>query len=747
MDKQGRLCRISNNYSRISFNFGPTLLTWLERYDPKTYLAILEGDKLSQTRFGGHGSAIAQVYNHIIMPLAPARDKEVEIIWGIKDFVQRFNRYPEGMWLGETAVDYETLWLLAKHGIRFTILSPDQAFRVQSPKGEWITVEGGTVSPHRPYLVELPGGQTITVFFYHAALSRAVAFEGLLNDGGYFANRLVEGFERNDEDNQLVHIATDGESYGHHHRFGEMALAYALEVISDFSGVRLTNYGEYLSLNPPVWKAEIIENTSWSCAHGIERWRSDCGCQTGLHPTWNQRWRKWLRQGMDYIRDTSVPIFDNLASRLLKDPVQACHDYIDVIFDRSPSRLNAFIADHQTRSLDLNETIQVFQLMELYRHLLLMYTSCGWFFDDIGGLEAIQVMKYAARAMQLGEKLFNVSMEVSFLALLERAKSNQRNLSGRDIFDNAVKGHMITLSRVALHYSVMHLLMDDHQNNTTSIYCYDVYARKEVLWKSGPVKMGMGQVEIVSQNTLERATYDYAVLHLGDHNVIAGTRVSRDDDLYRSVLQRFSSAFHAAEFPEVIRLLDQIFPGHTNSLRHLFRDEQDRVIAQLVSNSLNEAVTYNRHIYEHTISFMRFLKDMGQGIPDVLWNAAAVSIRDQFQRQLNSDNVNFAEIQRLLAEAQEWGLLDDWDDLSYHYEMFIKRLTEMVSQQPNCVEYLDRLTQAIKISQDASLGTDLQKARLTVFGLSDANFENPDESRRWQEYVTQLDELLAIHRR
>ncbi|MCL4493333.1 MAG: DUF3536 domain-containing protein [Firmicutes bacterium] len=746
LDGNGRLCGVSNNYSNISFNFGPTLLAWLQRHEPETYLAILEGDQWSQKRFGSHGSALAQVYNHIIMPLATSRDKEVEIIWGIRDFVHRFQRYPEGMWLAETAVDYETLWLLAKHGIKFTILSPDQALRIRDPRGECINVEGGKISTSRPYLVELPDRQTIAVFFYHAALSRAVAFEGLLNDGPYFASRLMEGFDPSETGNQLVHIATDGETYGHHHRFGEMALAYALDVISGRDDVRLTNYGEYLALNPPVWKAEIIENTSWSCAHGIERWRSDCGCQSGLHPAWTQKWRTPLRQAMDYVRDTVTPLFDALAPRWLKDPAQAFQDYIDVILNREQNTLNAFILQHQAQSLDLEDTIRVFQLMELYRHILLMYTSCGWFFDDIGGLEAIQVMKYAARAIQLGERLFDVPMEASFREILEQARSNEGNQDGRTIFDNAVTEHMVSLPRVALHYSMMHLLMPYDRGSTTTIYCYDVYAGEEVLWRSGPVKMAVGQVQVISETTLDRGTFNYAVLHLGDHNVIAGVRTYRGPELYQTMLEQLSRAFHAAEFPEVIRLLDQFFQGHTNSLRHLFPDEQELVIHQLVSNSLEEALTYNRHIYEHSISFMRFLKDMDQNIPGVLWNAAAVSIRDQFQKQLNSENVNIEEVRRLLAEAREWNLLDDWDDLAYHYEMFIKRLSRQLNLEPNRLQWLEILTHAVELAQHESLQIDLQEAQLAVFRLTGTALEDPDETKQWQQYVMQLDTLLAIRR-
>ncbi|WP_143570128.1 DUF3536 domain-containing protein [Sulfobacillus thermosulfidooxidans] len=739
---------VVNNYSRMSFNFGPTLLAWLERHQPATYHAILDGDRMSQERFSGHGSAIAQIYNHIIMPLASTRDKETEIIWGIKDFVHRFHRYPEGMWLAETAVDYETLELLSKHGIRFTILSPDQAWRVKEPNGQWVSVEGGTIDTTQPYGIDLPNGQTISVFFYHAALSRAVAFEGLLNDGRYFAERLIAGFKPDSSSsNQLVHIATDGESYGHHHRFGEMALAYALDVIDHRTDVRLTNYGEYLSFNVPTRKVEIFENTSWSCAHGIERWRSDCGCQTGLHPTWNQKWRTPLRQAVDYIRDTVTPLIEALAPRWLKDPWIARNDYIEVILRRHHDTIKQFLVNHQIHALDLEDTIHVLQLMELSRHLLLMYTSCGWFFDDIGGLEAIQVMKYAARAIQLAERLFDVPMESSFLRLLEQARSNQDSQDGRQIFVTAVKDRMVNLSRVALHYSMMHILTQAEREKTSSIYCYDVHVEDDALWRSGTVKMAVGQVQIVSQITLDRATFNYGVLHLGDHNVIAGVRGYRGPELYQNMRQQLAQAFQAAEFPEVIRLLDQFFQGQTNSLRHLFRDEQERVMDQLVENALQEALTYNRHIYEHSASLMRFLKDMGQPIPPILRDAAGISIREQVHQQLITDPVDFAEIRRLLSEAREWDLLRDWSDLPYEYELFIKKLSRELAQDPTDLVRLQFLIEAVQIAKQESLHINLEEAQLVVFRLTvQWSPEHRGTQRQWEQYINQLDELLAIRR-
>ncbi len=303
--------QIVNNYSNISFNFGPTLLAWLEEHAAGVYEKIIQADVQSRERFSGHGSALAQAYNHMILPLANQRDKNTQIIWGIRDFEHRFGRKPEGMWLPEAAVDLATLDVLAEHGIRFTILSPYQARRVR-PIGEekWTDVGRGAIDPRRPYLQRLPDGRSLAIFFYDGPISQAVAFERLLKNGEEFANRLIGGFDNERETAQLVHIATDGESYGHHHRHGDMALAYALDHIEANGFARLTNYGEYLERHPPTHEVEIFENTSWSCAHGIERWRSDCGCHTGQNPDWNQSWREPLRNALDWLRDALAPVYE-----------------------------------------------------------------------------------------------------------------------------------------------------------------------------------------------------------------------------------------------------------------------------------------------------------------------------------------------------------------------------------------------------------------------------------------------------
>ena len=419
LDDKQCITRIVNNYSNISFNFGPSLLSWAAEHAPETYQGLIEADRKSRKRFSGHGSAMAQAYNHIIMPLANSRDKKTQIRWGFEDFVSRFGRAPEGMWLPETAVDIESLDLMAQIGISFVILAPHQAkgIRPLGSDGNWQDVTGSKVDPTCAYLFNTPCGKPLHLFFYDGPISQAVAFEKLLDNGEKFASRLLGGLSDGRSGAQMIHIATDGETYGHHHRHGEMALAYALNYIELKKSARITNYGEFLQLHPPAWEVQIYERTAWSCVHGVERWRSNCGCNAG-RSGWNQEWRKPLRESLDWLRDWVLPRFELLGKTLFHDPWAARDAYIQVLLDRHAEVREHFGNEHFVRSLAPDEQVLAWKLMELQRHAMLMFTSCGWFFDDLSGIETVQVIQYAGRVVQLAEELFKEPSKPSSCSFL-----------------------------------------------------------------------------------------------------------------------------------------------------------------------------------------------------------------------------------------------------------------------------------------------------------------------------------------
>ena len=443
LGEDGEVVRRVSNYEWISFDFGPTLLDWLENHDRTTYGAIIDSDRRSTERFSGHGSAMAQAYNHTILPLSNARDKRTQVRWGIADFQHRFGREPEGMWLPEAAVDLETLEILVDEGILFTVLSPYQAASVRDAEDEWTDAYGGKIDTRLPYAVELPAGKAISVFFYNGSISKDIAFDGLLHDGRILAKRLNQAFQDPSGISMLVNVATDGETYGHHHPHGEMALARAIIDLQEDPEVSITNYAEFLSANPPDRVVRIIENSSWSCPHGVERWRSDCGCQTGIHPDWHQRWRRPLRRSLDFLRDRAIGHFEVLGAELFEDPWAARDDYIEVILD---GEAETFLRLHGRRGLDKEERRRAIGLLEIQRQAMLMYTSCGWFFEDVTGLETVIVLRHAGRLIGLTREIMGVDMEPEFLRLLEEASSNTGRRTGRDVYEAEVGPHVAAVS-------------------------------------------------------------------------------------------------------------------------------------------------------------------------------------------------------------------------------------------------------------------------------------------------------------
>ncbi len=673
LNTQNKIVRIVNNYSRISFNFGPTLLAWMEKLAPLSYRQVLDADRASMERFGGHGSAIAQVYNHVILPLAATEDRITQIRWGIADFEHRFHRPPEGMWLAETAVDLETLDLLAQHGIRFTILAPHQCARVRATATglgalAWHETPNAEVDPTQPYLIRTREGRSIAVFFYDGPASRAVAFEGLLEDGGNLALRLLRGYRDNDRPGQLVHIATDGESYGHHHRHGDMALAYALNWIQESSNARLTNYGEFFENFPPTMEAEIYDNTSWSCSHGVERWRSDCGCGNTHDPGWSQQWRAPLRMALDGLRDGVRPLWKQTAAQLLKNPEVARDNYIHVILDRNEPSKQKFFAEQAiseqmnmgapgTRSSPGFQPAQqtILKLMELERHLQLMYTSCGWFFEDLAGIETIQIISYAARVLELATQLFpndSAALESDFLAHLTDARSNAAaQPTGTDIYKKSA-AQKISLEQVGARYAVVSLF--ESQPEKTTQYCYDVSRESGEVLTSGRGRFAYGQAEICSQITMECANVDYAVLHLGDQNLSAAVRRtgSANGNSFQNFAREIREAVNRADLPEAMRLFGRDFGSAGYSLSSLFRDDQRRILQILLDTTLGEMEFTLRTIYEDHVSLLRYLSLSGMPKPQALLLAAQFSLNADLRQALLRDPFDTARVRQLLTQIR-----------------------------------------------------------------------------------------------
>ena len=752
LDGGGRIERIVNNYSNISFNYGPTLLSWLEDKAPDTYQAILAADQLSRKNFSGHGSAIAQVYNHMILPLANARDKETQIIWGIRDFERRFGRHPEGMWLPETAVDLETLSILARHDIRFTILSPDQARRVRGfGKRAWRDVTGGRVDPSRPYQVVLGTGRSLSLFFYDGPISRGVAFEGLLRRGESLADRLLGAFVDSRDWPQIIHIATDGETYGHHQPHGDMALAYAIHYIERNHLARMTNYAEYLARHPANHQVQIYENTSWSCVHGIDRWRADCGCNSGMHPGWHQRWREPLRHALDWLRDVMAGRFEVRGASLLKDPWAARNEYIDVILDRSPENVNAFLDRHAVRPLTGPERTRALKLLELQRHAMLMYTSCGWFFDELTGIETVQVLQYAGRVLQLNRELFEDDLEPGFLLKLDRVPSNIPEFSsGRAVYEKFVWPAMVNIEKVGVHYAVSSLF--EEYEARTPVYCYSVDREDYRSFSAGKIRLAVGRARITSSITDESGQITFGVVHLGDQNISGGVRPFQGAESYEGAASRIIETFERSDFAELVREMDRSFGAGVYTLELLFRDELRKILDSILASTLAEAEATYGQMFEHHASLIRFITRTGIPLARHLQMAAEFTLNAALRRSLEAEILDASQIRRILDEAEKTRVQLDVETLEYSVRNKVERLADWLRQEPTGLDRLQILDQAVALVQMLPFEVNLWKAQNAFYRILQSlypRFQSEaalgDEfARDWLDQFRRLGEKLSV---
>lgn len=744
LDGDGRITEIVNNYARISFNFGPTLLAWMESRDPGTYQAILQADRESRERFAGHGNALAQGYNHIILPLADARDLTTQVRWGIRDFEHRFGRRPEGMWLPETAADTATLEALAAEGLAFTILAPRQARAVRAPDAEeWTAVDESTIDPSRPYRVELPSGRSITVFFYDGPLSQAVAFDGMLRSGDAFADRLVAPLEAHDRPSALVHIATDGETFGHHHRHGEMALSWALERIERDPEVELINYGAYLERHPAEWRAEIHDGSSWSCVHGVERWRSDCGCRAGRGPNWTQGWRGPLRAALDGLRDRVRPLWESAAAQIFDDPWAARDGYIDVVLDRGEESMERFFAAHTGRAPDGEERVRALELMELQRHAMLMYTSCGWFFDEISDLETAQVLQYAGRVVELAASLFDVDVETEFLEGLAAAPSNlPRWGDGRTVYQRIVGRARVELSKVAAHHAVISLF----EPGSEEVYGYRVEVEDRHVVESGRTRLAYGRSLVRSAITGRSGRFTSGVLHLGDQNLVGGVRPFQGEEEYRELTSTMRDAFDTGDLPSIVRTLDEHFSAGIHSLRSLFRDEQLRVLDRLLGPALERSTDALERVYEEHSVVLRFLVELDAPLPPGLQRLAEQVLAQRLRSALHPPAADLDVATDLVREAEQVGAELAEAPVAHAARAAVLAHVQEVAASPDDPTRLAAALSAAGLARALPFDVDLWEAQNVFHGLirSGAAGDNDNGGGERHERLRALGAALRV---
>jgi alpha-amylase/alpha-mannosidase (GH57 family) len=755
MDPEWRIIGIVNNYSKISFNFGPTLLYWISNHEPQLYQSILEADKESAKIFSGHGSAIAQVYNHMIMPLANKRDKETQVKWGIKDFEMRFGRYPEGIWLPETAVDIETLETLAENNIKFTILAPHQAKRFRkNGDNEWVDVKDSRIDPRRAYICKLPSKKTISLFFFDKSRASDVAFGNLLSSGDVFANRLMEGFnDSDDKTNPLVHLASDGETYGHHHPHGDMTLAYCIYLIESKKLAKLTNYSEFLENHPPDFEVEIQENTSWSCYHGVERWRNDCGDNSGKSG-WKQKWRKPLREAMDWLRDALSSKFEIEAKKYLIDPWKARDNYITIVLDKSRENVERFLLENQNKVLNEGEKQLVLKLLEMQRHSMLMFTSCGWFFDEVSGLETVQVMMYAARAMQLAKQVLGLELENEYVKMLENAPSNIPQFeNGAKIYNIFVKQAIVDLSKLGAQGIILQLFSNEKPPTPSEEQqygcCFTINYKEIEKHEAGKFKLVIAQSTVQSKITLEEIAIAGVAIWLGDQNVSCGIKLDTNDDFFKAIKNEFLEKFNKGEINEIILLIQKTFENNTYSLKDLIKDDKVRILNYIIQDAVKKAIELNEIIYKENTALLRFIKEAKLSPPKSFQTATEIVLNSQIQKLLAAENSDVELISKIISESKMVSIEFDSELISLEASKKITKEFKKILDSPPDANKLEDIEKLIIALGDLPLKLNLWNAQNIAFEIAQKIYKtmqvkNDEKSKTWGSAYQRLCKSIGI---
>lgn len=647
IDGKGKIVEIVNNFERSSFNFGPTLLSWLETKHPVTYKSIVAADKASCKFHNGHGNAIAQVYSHMIMPLANLRDKRTQVRWGMEDFRHRFGREPESIWLPETACNEATLEVLVEENIKFIILSPYQARAVRPiDGGEWKEVMGGHINPRHPYRCFLKNNPSryIDIFFYDGPISKAVGFDNLLADARHFIDRLQSAIVDSDEP-QLIHIGTDGETYGHHKAYGDRVLAYLTYVEIPRRGFKLVNYGQFLEEHPPKHEVRLIEGengegTAWSCAHGVSRWKDHCGCRGGGPANWTQHWRKPLRWALDWLRDELARVYEKEGAKYLKDVWDARDDYIRVVLDRSEKTIRAFFYKHAPHELNREEVTACLKLLEMQRCLMLMYTSCGWFFSEISGIETVQILQYAARAVELGEEVSGANYEKEFLEHLALAKSNMEIYKdGRGVYEKLVKPAVATLHHIVSYYAICSIFEDYYaKTDLVKMYAYNLHIMHQRKEFFGTITMNFGRVKVVSQTTLEEQDLVFVVVQIGFYDFRCSVLPYKAVQDFEKLEKDLFDGLYQLPILDLSKKIDSYFGESYYALKDLRLGDRVNIINRLTHETIEKVSNFYENIYEENLRMNEIYRSINVPIP--------VEFRYATEHTLGK---------RLLEAVKEWG--------------------------------------------------------------------------------------------
>jgi hypothetical protein len=599
-------------------------------------------------------------------------------------------------------------------------------------------------------LCELPSKKSIALFFYNGSISGGVSSGAFLHSGEDFANRMANAFTSTDSRPELTHLAVDGETFGHHHRYSDMALAYCLYYIESHNLARITNYGEFLARFAPQYEVQINENTSWSCAHGVERWRADCGCNSGGHPGWTQKWRAPLREAMDFVRDAVAPIYEREMAKFVQDPWRMRNEYIDVMLDRSTQNVRGFLSRHTNRQVNDAEATQMLKLLEMQRHCLLMYTSCGWFFDELSGIEGVQVMLYAARAMQLAKQTSGTELENQYKEILSKAPSNVKRLkNGSGAYETFVQPAAIDLHRVGAHYAVSSLFGE--YPASSQIYCYSAMNELFRRWEAATLALVIGRVRLRSNITLEEYIIDFSVLRLFEQNVYGGVSARLDDKSFANMSNEMEQAFGKNDISEVIKIFNTYFGRHNYSLWYLFKDEQRKILNQIFTASVKQIEFAFRYIYERHYPLMRAMREVMMPLPKALSASAEFILNNDITEELEKEDTDTMRLKNLAAEMLKQSLELD-KAVGYIAASKINSLMKRLYDNPDDAATLHKLGEILRMLKELPLELDMWQSQNLCFALSKNVYDkmnraaqegNPD-AQKWLEDFNSVADYLEV---
>jgi alpha-amylase/alpha-mannosidase (GH57 family) len=738
-DSSGRVERVVNNYARLSFNFGPTLLNWLERHHPETYARVLEADRESAERFGGHGNAVAQGYNHSILPLCNDRDRRTQIRWGLADFRRRYRREAESLWLPETACDDATLEALIEEGLRYVILSPFQAGSVRADGSEdWLAVPDGTVDTTVPYrFTHRDGsGRSVAVFFYDGRVARGIAFEGLLaSSQGLVAAcaRAARGGAR------IVSVATDGESYGHHFRWGDRCIAYALEVEAERHGLRVTNYGEFLDAHEPAHEVRLKrgpggEGTAWSCAHGLGRWARDCGCNASAPEGWNQRWRAPLRAAFDLLRDDLAPKFEAACGELLRDPWGARDEYVELLGPDRAARRDEFLSRHAARPLSGDERVRALTLLEAQRASMTMYTSCGWFFNDVSGLETVQTLRYAGRVVESMETLGLAPPREEFLETLSEAVSNlPERQTGADVYLRTVGQSRVTPQRVAAHVAICNLIEQEGPAAECESAGYSfrgVGFRKQ---RHGRVTLETVRLGLKEEATGRRHEFALAAMHFGEVDYYCALRPFEGEREFEEAAEKLWSRLRTASLPALLRVAQTEFGPEEFGLEALLPQGQGHLSQSVFGKQVARFMEEYEHLYDENRRVIERLQEIGFHPPRELRLAAELTVGLRLERELRGQRAGSGDYRaatEIARDAARYGYRIDRTSVTRVFEETVTEAARLVVVQPNA-ENLRSAHALIALGRELGLEANLERGQEILYEAAQAGAPLSSEAREF----------------